>query len=184
MATRGVFFGWWVTLSFAAMAFVSTGLRFAVGPFLKPMVHDLGIDRAAFSLVVAVSLLLYGAFQPFVGAAVDRLGARAVVLGGAFVLGGALALTGLATRLWHLYLVYALAGSVGLAATGQVVGTAVVSRWFTRRRGTALSILGSASMAGITLLVPLAMWGVLHLGWRATQMAFGAGVVVLLVPLA
>ncbi|HET7341343.1 MAG TPA: MFS transporter, partial [Methylomirabilota bacterium] len=69
-------------------------------------------------------------------------------------------------------------------ATGQVVGTAVVSRWFTRRRGTALSILGSASMAGITLLVPVAMWGVLRLGWRATQMVFGAGVVVLLVPLA
>jgi MFS family permease len=184
MATRGVFFGWWVTLSFAAMAFLSTGIRFAVGPFLKPIVADLGIDRASFSLVVAVSLLLYGAFQPFIGAAVDRVGARLVVIGGAVLLGGALALTGLATQLWHLYLAYALAASLGLAATGQVVGTAVVSRWFTRRRGTALSVLGSASMAGITLLVPVAMWGVLHIGWRATHVAFGAGVVVLLVPLA
>jgi MFS family permease len=184
MATRGVFFGWWVALSFAVMAFLSSGIRFAVGPFLKPMVADLGVDRGSFSLVIAVSLLLYGIFQPFVGAVVDRFGARRVVIAGALVLGASLALTGVATRLWHLYVVYALTGSIGLAATGQVVGTAVVSRWFTRRRGTALSMLGSASMAGITLLVPVAMWCVLNIGWRATYVAFGAGVVLLLVPLA
>jgi hypothetical protein len=46
MSTRGVFFGWWVALSFAVMAFVASGIRFAVGPFLKPMVVDLGLDRA------------------------------------------------------------------------------------------------------------------------------------------
>jgi predicted MFS family arabinose efflux permease len=44
MSTRGVFFGWWVALSFAVMAFISSGIRFAVGPFLKPMVADLS-DR-------------------------------------------------------------------------------------------------------------------------------------------
>jgi MFS family permease len=184
MSTSRVFFGWWVALAFAVMAFLSTGIRFAVGPFLKPMVADLGLDRASFSLVVAVGLLLYGALQPFVGAAVDRVGARRLVIAGALLLGGSLVLTGLATRLWHLYLVYAVAASVGLAATGQVVGTTVVSRWFARRRGTALSLLGSASMAGITLLVPVSMWCVLTIGWRATYVAFGLGVIALVVPLA
>ena len=45
------------------MVFVSAGVRHAVGPFLKPMVADLGVDRASFSLVIALGLLLYGLFM-------------------------------------------------------------------------------------------------------------------------
>jgi len=184
MTTRGVFFGWWVALAFMVMAFVSSGIRFAVGPFLKPMVADLGLDRASFSLVVAFGLLLFGVMQPLVGRWVDRVGARPMLVAGTLVLGASLVATGLATRLWHLYLFFGVGAAVGLAATGQVVGSAVVARWFTRRRGTALSLIGSASMAGITLMVPVAMWGVLTVGWRQTYVLFGIGVVALILPLA
>jgi MFS family permease len=184
MTTRGVFFGWWVALAFMVMAFVSSGIRFAVGPFLKPMVADLGLDRASFSLVVAFGLLLFGVMQPLVGRSVDRVGARPMLVAGTLVLGASLVATGFATRLWHLYLFYGVGAAAGLAATGQVVGSAVVARWFTRRRGTALSLIGSASMAGITLMVPLAMWGVLTIGWRQTYVVFGLGVVALILPLA
>src|SRR3990172_8942295 len=76
MRTRPIFYGWWVTLSFMVMVFLSTGIRFTVGPFLKPVVAELGLDRASFSLVISLSLFLYGAFQPFVGRLVDRFGAR------------------------------------------------------------------------------------------------------------
>ena len=184
MSTRGVFFGWWVALSFSVMAFLASGIRFAVGPFLKPMVADLGLDRASFSLVIAVGLLLFGLLQPFVGRLVDAIGARPVLVGGALLLGLSLVATGLATRLWHLYVFNALGAAIGLAATGQVVGASVISRWFTRRRATALSLVGSAGMAGVTLMVPVAMWGVLTIGWRETYIVFGVAVVVLIVPLA
>lgn len=178
-----VFFGWWVTLAFSVLVFLSTGIRFTVGPFLKPMVSELGIDRAAFSLVISLSLFLYGAFQPFVGRLVDRLGARPVIVAGAVLLGGSLAATGLVTRLWHLYLVYGVLVAIGLAATGHVVASAVIARWFVRRRGTALSALSGASMAGMSLLVPVAMWLILTIGWRWTYALFGVVVVVLMVPL-
>lgn len=183
MRTSRVFFGWWVVASFAVMIFLSTGIRFAVGPFLKPMVADLGLDRASFSLVIALSLFLYGAFQPFVGRLVDLLGARLVLATGVVVLAGSLAATGLVTRLWHLYLVYGVCAAAGLAATGHVVGSAVIARWFTRRRATALSALGGASMAGMSLVVPLAMWLILRVGWRATYVVFGLAVFVLMMPL-
>ncbi len=75
-------------LSFAVVLFLSFGTRFSVGPLLKPMVADLGLDRARFSLVISLSLFLYGAFMPFVGQLADRLGARPVVAGGALVLSG------------------------------------------------------------------------------------------------
>jgi MFS family permease len=183
MATSRVFYGWWVVLSFAVMVFLSTGIRFAVGPFLKPIVADLGLDRASFSLVVSLGLFLYGAFQPFTGRLVDRFGPRLVLAAGTTVLAVSIALTGLATSLWQLYVFYGVGVAAGLAATGHVVGSAVISRWFTRRRATALSTLGGASMAGISLLVPIAMWLILSIGWRGTCVVFGVAVFVLVMPL-
>ncbi len=183
MTTSRVFFGWWVTLAFAVMVFLSTGIRFTVGPFLKPMVDDLGLDRAGFSLVVAVSLFLYGAFMPFVGRLADRVGARPVIAAGTVVLCVSVAGTGTVRSLWQLWLVYGLGVPVGLAATGHVVASAVVARWFTRRRATALSILGAASMGGMSLLVPVATWLILRVGWRSAYAVLALAAFAIIMPL-
>ena len=62
-----VFYGWWVALAFVIIVVLTTGVPFTVGPFLKPLVSDLGLDRGSFSFVISVSLFLYGAFMPLVG---------------------------------------------------------------------------------------------------------------------
>ncbi len=178
-----VFYGWWVTAAFSVMVFTSAGVRHAVGPFLKPIVADLGVDRASFSLVIALGLFLYGVFMPLVGALADRVGARVVTACGAVVFAGSLVLTGLCRNLWQLALVYGVLASVGLAATGPVVANAVVSRWFVKRRGTAVSVLGSAAMTGMSLLVPTVAWLILTLGWRTTYMVVGLFVLVGMLPL-
>jgi MFS family permease len=178
-----LFYGWWVTIAFAVMVFLSSGLRFAVGPFLKPIVADLQTDRASYSLIVSVSLFAYGLFMPFVGRLVERWGARPVAVIGTLVFGGSVIATGLVTALWQLALVYGLVLALGLSATGHVVGSAVVSRWFTRRRATALSLLGAASMAGMSLLVPVSMWLILRFGWRAAYWVLGVASLVILLPL-
>ena len=136
---QGAFFGWWVVLAFAAMTFMTSGSRFSIGPFLKPMVAELGLARASFSLVVAVNLLLYGLFSPFVTPLASRFGARRVVVVGTLLLAGSLGATGFAANGWELYVTYGVSVALGLAATGNVVASAVVSRWFTKRRATALS---------------------------------------------
>src|SRR5215475_13593922 len=125
MTTRSVFYGWWVVAAFSCMTFTSTGIRHAVGPFLKPIVADLGLDRASFSIVIAVSLFLYGLFGLIVGWALDRFGVRA----------------------------------------------------------TALSLLGSASMTGMSVLVPVVTWLILTTGWRTTYMLIAVGVLVGMLPL-
>ena len=127
MATRPLFYGWWVTVAFAVMLFLSTGIRFTVGPFLKPVVADLELDRASFSLVVSLSLFLYGAFMPLVGRLVDRHGARPVLVTGTLVLGVSVAATGLADSLWHLWVLYGVCVAAGLAMTGHVVGSGTPS---------------------------------------------------------
>jgi MFS family permease len=178
-----MFYGWRITATFALMVFASAGIRHAVGPFLKPMVADLQVDRASFSLVIALGLFLYGAFMPLVGALVDRVGARPVTTVGCVVLAAALVLTAFCRTIWELAAVYGVLAAVGLAATGPVVANAVVSRWFIARRGTAVSLLGSAAMAGMSLMVPTVAWLILTLGWRTTYIVIGIFVLVCLLPL-
>lgn len=183
MSRPRVFFGWYVVLAFGVMVFISTGIRFTVGPFLKPIVADLGVDRASFSLAVALSLFLYGIFMAVLGRLVDRVGTRPVIVAGTLVVAASMIGTGYVTRLWQFYLTYSIGTAVGLAATGQIVGTAVVSRWFVRRRATALSVLSSFSMSGMTLMVPFATWLIIHVGWRWTYILMGVVAVLVTLPL-
>lgn len=178
------FYGWWVTLAFSVMVFLSSGIRFTVGPFLKPVVDELDIDRGSFSLVISLSLFLFGAFMPVVGRLVDRVGSRPVVIGGSLLLAAALIGTGRATALWQLFLFYGVLVALGLSTIGQVVSSAVVTRWFVKRRGAAVGVLSGASMAGMSFLVPLVMWLILAYGWRHAYALLGLSTLLVVLPLA
>src|SRR5499426_78400 len=182
-AESRIFYGWWVAVGFSLIIFLSTGIRFAVGPFLKPMVGDLGIDRGAFSLVVSLSLFLYGLFVPLIGLLVDRWGARLVCSLGTVVMAIAMGLTSTVHTLWEFALYYGVLAALGLATTGQVVASATLSRWFVKRRGTAVSALSVATMAGISLLMPGVMWSILRFGWRETFMILGGVSLVFCLPI-
>jgi MFS family permease len=183
MRKESIFYGWWVVAAFSVMTFTSTGIRHAVGPFLKPIVADLGLDRASFSLVIALSLFLYGVFMPLAGMALDRFSVRVVSSVGTVLLVVSLVLTAMVRNVWEFAAVYGVLVPIGLAGTGPVIASGVVARWFSKRRGTALSVLGSASMTGMSLLVPGVTWLILTTGWRTTYMLIGLGVLVLMLPL-
>src|SRR5262245_31498232 len=121
-AESRIFYGWWVAVAFSLIIFLSTGIRFAVGPFLKHMVGD----RGAFSLVVSLSLFLYGLFVPLIGPLVDRWGARLVCSLGAVEMAIAMGLTSTVHTLWQFALYYGVLAALGLAATGQVVASATL----------------------------------------------------------
>jgi len=183
MTNRSIFYGWWVVAAFSVMTFMSTGVRHAVGPFLKPIVADLGLDRASFSAVIALSLFLYGVFMPIAGMALDRFSVRAVTSVGTVVLVISLVLTALVRNVWEFAAVYGVLVPLGLAGTGPVIASGVVARWFSKRRGTALSVLGSASMTGMSLLVPAVTWLILTTGWRTTYVLIAGGILALALPL-
>src|ERR1700704_3658709 len=101
MRDQKVFYGWWLVAAFSVTTFISTGVRHAVGPFLKPIVEDLGLDRASFSAVIALSLFLYGAFMPLAGLALDRFSVRAVTTAGTLILVASLVLTAYVRNVWE-----------------------------------------------------------------------------------
>jgi MFS family permease len=183
VTNRSLFYGWWVVAAFSVMTFISTGIRHAVGPFLKPIVADLHLDRASFSLVIALSLLLYGVFMPIAGMLLDRFSVRLVTSVGTVLLVISLVMTAMVRNVWEFAAVYGVLVPLGLAGTGPVIASGVVARWFSKRRGTALSVLGSASMTGMSLLVPAVTWLIISTGWRITYVIIAAGIIVLVLPL-
>src|SRR5512132_879510 len=183
MTNRSIFYGWWVVAAFSVSTFISTGVRHAVGPFLKPIVADLNLDRASFSAVIALSLFLYGVFMPLAGMALDRFSVRVVSSAGTLLLVISLVLTAMVRDFWEFAAVYGVLVPLGLAGTGPVIASGVVARWFSKRRGTALSVLGSASMTGMSLLVPAVTWLILTTGWRFTYVVIAGAVLLLILPL-
>src|SRR4029077_20791550 len=124
--------------------------------------------------------------SPLVGAMVDRLGPRRLML-----LGGALLVLGLLgsaalTDLWQLVLLYGVVMTIGANYLGLVVFVPLLSRHFVRRRGMAISIVQSANGFGRAASAPRVQLLISTVGWRATylvQAAFMAAVVPLLAAL-
>src|SRR5205823_46454 len=83
----------------------------------------------------------------------DRFSVRVVGSVGTVVLVISLVLTAMVRNFWEFAAVYGVLVPLGLAGTGPVIASGVVARWFSKRRGTALSVLGSASMTGMSRLV-------------------------------
>src|SRR5258707_6753446 len=115
MRDQKVFYGWWVVGAFSVTTFMSTGVRHAVGPFLKPIVADLNLDRASFSAVIALSLFLYGAFMPLAGMALDRFSVRVVASAGNLPLLASLILTPMVRHVWEFAACYGVLVRLGLA---------------------------------------------------------------------
>src|SRR5207245_1635046 len=84
-------------------------------------------------------------------------------------------------HLWQMYLTVGLLTAVGSGAT-QPTGAAVIARWFEARRGLALGIAGAAMSGSQLIVIPLATALMLSLGWRASFLALGIALLVLVLP--
>jgi MFS family permease len=149
---------------------------------LPVVVSQSGWDVGAVSLAAAIASLMIGVMQPFVGRWVDRYGARLVLSAGIGLVGlGALATAG-ASQLWQLYLAFGILAGIGFGATLQLTGGVLAARWFTRRRGFAVSLVHSGVAVASFVIIPAAMWLVLRLGWDGYYLVSGVVILLAVVP--
>src|SRR5689334_16392478 len=179
--------GAWIMLSGAFAAFtVSAGLMHSYAIFLVAFIEEFRWSRAETSIAYSVSQLVAGASSPLVGALVDRLGPRRLLLlGGSLLVLGLLA-SALISALWQNILLYGVVMTIGANCLGLVVFVPLLSRQFVRRRGMAISIVQSANGFGRAASAPLVQFLISTIGWRETfwaQAAFIAGAVPLLAAL-
>src|SRR5438132_724422 len=167
----------WVTLA------IASGLYFSFPVFFVALLEEFGWSRGATAAAFSISSIVQGTLAPVVGILVDRVGPRRVMLGGACLLSGACVLSSQIGSLWSLYVVTGVLGASGLCAVSWVPSGALISRWFTERRGSMLGLAFSGMGAGVLAIGPLAQWLITMHGWRAAYLVLGLGTFVVLVPL-
>jgi len=118
------------------------------------------------------------------GALVDRFGPRKVLPLGGILLAGGFFLAAAITAQWQLYLAYGILASVGMSLIGMVPHGALLSRWFSRQRGTAIGIGYSGAGIGMLILVPLSQYLISRTGWRQAFVMLGVLVAILVIPTA
>ena len=179
-----IYYGWVMVFVALVSGAFTTGVG-VWGPslFVQSMEAELGWSRTSIYAALTIRTLLSGVFAPFFGPMLDRKhGARALAVAGALLFGGSLIGLRWVTELWQLYLLFGVVGSVAQAGSGYILATAILPKWFIRRRGIAMGIatmgtgLGSFFVLGIGSTVT-------SLGWRDAWMAIGIVTTVVLLPL-
>jgi len=175
-AALGIYPGWTNVVVSVVVSMLAVGATsYSFGLFVKPVSTDLGIGRAS----IAVGLILFhlgsALFSPIVGHIVDRNPARRMMLVSGALAGGGFIIVGLSSSLALMafcILVPVAAGTVGATATGMVL----VSRWFTRLRGRALSISALGTSFGGLITFPIVAVLINNYGWRDALVITGIGI--------
>lgn len=101
--------------------------------------------------------LIGAGLLPFVGAAIERLGARVVMAGGIILLGAGTIGLSQASQPWQLYPCNLLMGLGWVGVTVTAISVTLI-QWFERRRGLALNLaLTGASVGGLAVAPALVM---------------------------
>jgi MFS family permease len=185
MSTRStISFGWYVVAASFVIMFLNAGARLMIGVLVKPMIADFGWSRSAVSLAVFVNMAVFAAAIVIAGRLYDRYGPKWIILVSSLLFSGGLMLMAVMTSLWQFVLFYGVISAAGLGGTTSPIFGAIVSRWFERRRGSAISLAMSGTSLGQFALVPLFTAFLLDEGWRATMLWVGVLCLVVNVVLA
>ncbi len=180
---RGIFYGWIVVFASAAIVCISLGCLFSLGVFLVPIERAMGWSRGAISTVALLNWMAMGLGSFCWGALSDRIGGRGVALGGGVLLGLGLVLSSQAQALWQFFLTFGFV--VGFAAGAFYAPlTATTTKWFTARRGLAVSLVSAGIGLGILLIAPLARALTSAWDWRVAMLVLGDLAWLVVIPVA
>ena len=175
----------WLLLAAAFATFsIGAGIMQSYSVFLVTFIEAFGWSRAEVSLAYSVSQIVNGVSAPVIGWLVDRLGpSRLILMGGALLTVGLLA-NAHAGHLWQIVVFYGVVMTLGANCLGLVVFVPLLSRYFVRKRGMAVSIVQSANGFARAFSAPLATLMISGLGWRGTYLWQAVFMGVVLLPLA
>jgi MFS family permease len=153
-----------------AVLFVGTGVNFAFGILFKPILAELGVSRSTLALAATASLLVNAAGQPLIGALVDRLGPRRVILSAMALMAAATALVSQVGRAWEFILLYGVVTSIGYTGCGILPVSVHVGRWFPGARAFVTAVAASGFSLGHLVFTQLAARAAAAAGWRHTYL--------------
>jgi len=167
------YYGWIVvgassTVVFARMAPAITTLTVLI----FPMSEQLGWSRTLIAGSVSAGAIASLVLSPLVGWAIDRFGARPVMVVSVLALGAAMLSLAWATVPLTFYIAFA-AGRVVFHTSAPIGSSIIASRWFIRKRGRAIGVIFFFGAVGGIVYTMVASLVVENHGLVATWIVIG-----------
>lgn len=181
---RKLDYGWIIVASCTLLVGLSTGMMLSYSVFFKPLAEYFNWDRSTVSFIYSAAYIVRGAVGIALGWLADRYGAKLVMLFCGVLAGLGFILASQVNSLWQMILTFAVVEAIGLSGAF-AIGTTLVSRWFTQKRGLALGIVSTGSGLGTLLIVPGSERLVSLFNWSQAFMIFGiaGGVITIVIAL-
>jgi MFS family permease len=174
----------WVAaaITLAILSF-SYGAPLIVVVGLKPIAASLETDRSVVALAASLVWFGTGLGGIFMGRIADRIGMRQGAIFGATMTALGLAVSAIG-QTWAL--VFGSAVLIGLLGNSAHFPPLVtyISRWFDRRRGTAVALISSGQYIAGVVWPTVFERGMDTFGWQATMLGFALVVAAAIIPLA
>ena len=159
-----------ITLAAAGILMMTMGARQSIGLFVGPINTSTGLGIATISFALAIAQFTWGAVQPLAGAAADRWGPRAVLIGGVFMLAVGTALTPLMGSGPGLIFAQGLlvAAGAGAGSFSVLIGAAA-QRIPAASRGSASGVINAGGSLGQFVFAPVAQKLIQLVGWMGAM---------------
>jgi sugar phosphate permease len=177
---KKLFYGWWMAIVIAIMSFTYGAAPFAI--ILKNLMEQLHTGRGDISLGPSIATIAGGVAGIIAGRLLYRYRPRTFMLWGTVVAGVCALLLSLTTSLWYFYVLSFVSGVAG-GFSSAIPTFTLLSKWFTRKWGTACGITQMGGSIGSMALSPLVAMIAENFGWQATYIFYGALTLAVSVPL-
>lgn len=176
-----MYYGWKVAGATIATQAAQAGLLvYGFSALALPFEHEFGVPRAEVMIGSTCLSLASSALAPIAGRWIDLRSIRRLMLVGALMLGlGFLALSA-AQTIWQVWLAYALLLPFGNVLLGQLTSAALITRWFSERRGRAMGLSTLGTSLGGFIFPLLITLSAQSLGWRGAAALIGVTTAVLI----
>ena len=174
----------WVVAGAALCALMmSFGAAWITAVALKDIASEVDGIRSIPALASALAWLGAGIGGIVMGQIADRIGTRWTVAFGSLMIALGLALSSLGPS-WPLWVGHGLfIGLIGLGGINAPMYV-YVSRWFDKRRGSALALISSGTYLAGAMWPPVFESAIATFGWRETMLWYALLECVVVVPLA
>jgi MFS family permease len=132
-----------------------------------------GWPKATISSAVTLYFLVTGITGLIIGRQIDKYGPKWFLSLGSVVIGTGFVLLTFIDTVWQLYIVYFIM-ALGFSCTSLVPVNTLITNWFIRKRGFAMSLTNTGLSAGGIILVPMASYLITRWGLATALPVLGA----------
>ena len=167
------YYGWIVVAASSTVVFARMAPNITtLSVLIFPMSEEFGWSRTLISGSVSSGAIASLIFSPVVGWAIDRVGARLVMVISVLCLGLAMISLAWATLPITFYIAYSV-GRVVFHTSAPIGSSTVASRWFIKKRGRAIGVIFLVGAIGGIVFTMLASLIVENYGLKTTWIIIG-----------